>query len=363
MPRRYRIYLLSAQSILSYAKEEGGAVTIALNRDATRRCVVQGRQEQEENALFFQIQCALHGEGFTPTKEPGVVEDLSAVLCYVDFSGIFDRSPASPRVARLQTLAETMFRPEGVTLDLGDGPRPYAAFERSNSMSRMGRLSFLRTDLWETVRRRIMLDLELGQCQLSKLYAYNGLMLSSGARVEGMEIDRPHRVIVVDNNDLQRSARVITVEDVGGTDSVRHYQRVERVEDFSVTEFDGEGLISKEYAARLNKALGGRHTSFQIRLPFVKGMLHQVDFHDFFRSAGTTHLTDLWGVNHPVAKVDVILTKSMFKGYGWLTENGKSWEDYWTAFRKYRHALYVTRVLRCKPAGGLPLGGAACGQL
>ena len=61
-------------------------------------------------------------------------------------------------------------------------------------------------------------------------------------------------------------------------------------------------------------------------------MLHQVDFHDFFRSAGTTHLTDLWGVNHPVAKVDVILTKSMFKGYGWLTENGKSWADYWRPF-------------------------------
>ena len=351
MPRRYRIYLLSAKTILSYAKEEGGAVTIALNRDATRRCVVSDRQEQEENALFFQIQCTLHGDRFIPTEEPGVVEDLSAVLCYVDFSGIFDRNPASPRVARLQALAEELFRPEGVTLDLGDGPRQYVAFERSNSMSRMGRLSFLRADLWETVRRRIMLDLELGQCQLSKLYAYNGLMLSTGTRVEGMEIDRPHRVIVVDNHALQRSARVITVEDVGGTDSVRRYRRVERVEDFSVTEFDGEGLISKEYAARLNKALGGRHTSFQIRLPFVKGMLHQVDFHDFFRSAGTTHLTDLWGVNHPVAKVDVILTKSMFKGYGWLAENGKSWEDYWAAFRKYRHALYVTNVSKERPQG------------
>ena len=351
MPRRYRIYLLSAQSILSYAKEEGGAVTIALNRDAARRCQLPGRQEQDENALFFQIQCALHGDGFIPTEEPGVVEDLSAVLCYVDFSGIFDRSPASPRVARLQTLAEALFRPEGVTLDLGDGPRQYAAFERSNSMSRQGRLSFLRADLWETVRRRIMLDLELGQCQLSKLYAYNGLMLSTGARVEGVEIDRPHRVIVVDNHALQRSARVITVEDVGGTDSVRRYRRVERMEDFSVTEFDGEGLVSKEYAARLNKTLGGRHTSFQIRLPFVKGMLHQVDFHDFFRSAGTTHLTDLWGVKHPVEKVDVILTRSMFKGYGWLTENGKSWENYWAAFRKYRHALYVTNVSKERPQG------------
>lgn len=351
MPRRYRIYLLSAKSILSYAKEEGGAVTIALNRDATRRCQLPGRQEQDENALFFQIQCALQGDGFAFPKEPGVIEDLSTVLCYVDFSGIFDRNPASPRVARLQTLAEALFRPEGVTLDLGDGPRQYAAFERSNSMSRMGRLSFIRADLWETVRRRIMLDLELGRCQLSKLYAYNGLMLSSGTRVECIEIDRPHRVIVVDNHSLHSSARVITVEDVGGTDSVRRYQRVERVEDFSVTEFDGEGLISKEYAARLNKALGGRHTSFQIRLPFVKGMLHQVDFHDFFRSAGTTHLTDLWGVKHPVEKVDVILTRSMCKGYGWLTENGKSWEDYWAAFRKYRHALYVTNVSKERPQG------------
>ncbi len=36
-------------------------------------------------------------------------------------------------------------------------------------------------------------------------------------------------------------------------------QHVERVEDFSVTEFDGEGLLSKEYAARLNKTLGCRH--------------------------------------------------------------------------------------------------------
>ena len=27
-------------------------------------------------------------------------------------------------------------------------------------------------------------------------------------------------------------------------------------------------------------------------------------------------------------------TKSMFKGYGWLTASGMSWEDYWDAFRR-----------------------------
>ena len=26
-----------------------------------------------------------------------------------------------------------------------------------------------------------------------------------------------------------------------------------------------------------------------------------------------------------------------------------TWEDYWTAFRKYRHALYVTNVSKEKP--------------
>ena len=68
MPCRYRIYLLSAKTILSYAKEEGNAVSIALNRDATRRCQLPGRQEQEENALFFQIQCALHGVQKSPSQ-------------------------------------------------------------------------------------------------------------------------------------------------------------------------------------------------------------------------------------------------------------------------------------------------------
>lgn len=64
-------------------------------------------------------------------------------------------------------------------------------------MSRQARLSFIRADYYDGVRRRIMLDMEIGQCQLSKLYAYSGLMLSSGTRVDGIEIDRPHRVTVV----------------------------------------------------------------------------------------------------------------------------------------------------------------------
>ncbi|OUQ24563.1 hypothetical protein B5E80_07085, partial [Flavonifractor sp. An135] len=92
-----------------------------------------------------------------------------------------------------------MFRPEGITLDFGGGPHRYVAFERSASMSRQSRLSFIRADLYEPIRQRIMLNMELRRCQLSKLYAYNGLMFSSGTRVDGIRIDKKHRVIVIDN--------------------------------------------------------------------------------------------------------------------------------------------------------------------
>lgn len=60
-------------------------------------------------------------------------------------------------------------------------------------------LSFIREAFYEPIRRRIMMDLTIRQCQLSKLYAYNGLLMSSGIRVDGIGIDRPNRVIVIDN--------------------------------------------------------------------------------------------------------------------------------------------------------------------
>ncbi|MBD5153604.1 MAG: hypothetical protein HDT15_00625 [Oscillibacter sp.] len=245
-----------------------------------------------------------------------------------------------------------MFRPEGIGLDFGSGEHRYLAFERSNSMSRQARLSFIRADFYDAVRRRIMLDMEINQCQLSKLYAYNGLMLSSGTRVDGIGIDNPHRVIVIDNPiTTEHNVPVITVEDDGSQSNPRRYHRVEKRMNIDTLNFDGEGIISKEYAAALDRAYCGQHihTSFQIRLPYIKGMLHQVDFKDFLKCSGTDTITDIYGVTHRVQDVDIILTKSQFKGFGWLRDCGMTWEDYWAAFRKYHHALYVTNVSKEKP--------------
>ena len=56
--------------------------------------------------------------------------------------------------------------------------------------------------------------------------------------------------------------------------------------------------------------------------------MHEVDFHGLFREATVTKITDLWGVEHPIERVRMILTKSQFKGCGWMTENGLTFEEY-----------------------------------
>lgn len=350
---KYRIYELSARAVISYGRQQDGAYTFHLSAVETEKCKsLSAPHEQDDNALLYQTMCVLHGDAFTGAPEGQLVADLSDVIFYMDFSGIFDRSGARKKHLIRQEKARALFRPEGVSLDFGSGAHRYLAFERSGSMSRQARLAFIREDFYDTVCRRIMMDMTIGDCQLSKLYAYNGLMLSSGIRIDGIGIDRPHRVVVIDNpTRTERNVSVITVEDDGTQSSTRKYHRVEKKEDIEITCFDGEGLISKEYARVVDEKLCGKkvHTSFQIRMPYVKGMLHEVDFKDFLTLCGTDTITDLWGMEHSVRDVDVILTKSMFKGYGWLTASGMNWEDYRAVFRKYRHALYITNVSKEKP--------------
>lgn len=350
---KYRIYELSARAVISYGRQQECAYAFQLSAAETEKCKsLSAPHEQDDNALFYQTMCVLRGDAFTGTPGGQLVTDLSDIIFYMDFSGIFDRSGARKKHLIRQEKAKALFRSEGVSLDFGSGPHRYLAFERSGSMSRQARLSFIREDFYDAVRRRIMMDMTIGDCQLSKLYAYNGLMLSSGIRIDGIGIDRPHRVVVIDNpTRTERNVSVITVEDDGTQSSTRKYHRVEKKEDIEITCFDGEGLISKEYARVVDEKLCGKkvHTSFQIRMPYVKGMLHEVDFKDFLTLCGTDTITDLWGMEHSVRDVDVILTKSMFKGYGWLTASGMSWEDYWAVFRKYRHALYITNVSKEKP--------------
>lgn len=271
------------------------------------------------------------------------------MVVYLDFKGIFDRDADNPKAALMQKKTEAMFSPEGITLNFGQGDARYLAFERSGSMSRSAVLSFVRADIYEEFSRRMTVGMTLGVCQLSKLYAYNGLLFSSGTRIETDMLWDKDAIVVIDNpTAVYPDVDVITVEDRTGIGDVRNYERVEKKSDIKVTLFDGEGILSPALAEEIDRLYCGKHThtSFQIRMPYIKGMVHEVDFHGLFREATVTEITDMWGISHPIERVHMILTKSQFKGCGWMTENGLTFEEYLKRLRAYRHTLYITGVNR-----------------
>ena len=70
---------------------------------------------------------------------------------------------------------------------------------------------------------------------------------------------------------------------------------------------------------------------------------------DFFLSPGVENAVNvrfpLLSLGGGTAGPDVYKRQA----YGWLRENGMTWEDYWDAFRDYNHALYITNLSKTEP--------------
>lgn len=343
--KKYLISQISALSLLSSAVKQNDGWRFHFDAtDPSKEYLVE-LSEQDDCMMFYQAMTVLYG-----SEEPSLPCDrLFDAFVYIDFSGIFDRKPVG-RIAELQKKAEYLFRPKGIelVLDERDPARRYIAFERSASMSRHNVLSFVREDVFEPLRERMILGMKIGNCQLSKLYAYNGLMFTSGERVEITGLLNEKRIVVIDNpKSIIQDADIITVEDDGTDNPMRKYSRVERKADVEVMEFDGEGIISKELSSMLTES--GQHHSFQIRLPYIKGVVHEVDFKKLFSELRVTKMIDIWGNAHAIADVDMILTKSMFKGFGWMTENGLTWAEYLERCRKNEYTLYISGMDKTEP--------------
>ncbi len=346
---RYKIPMLSAKAILAYAKPVGEDIySFNLNKAETASVLLNhGETYQDDNAVFYQLMSMLHRDGYSPKDDELIIEDLYDAIIYLDFAGIFDRSAEYPKNALRQKKAESMYRPEGITLDLGGGQHKYLAFERSASMSRNAKLSFVRADLYDEITRRITLNLKIDVCELSKLYAYNGLLFSSGIRVEPDNKFFLENVAIVPNpKHITNDVSYVTVTDVTGEGSVRKYERTECTGDIETTRFDGMGLISPEFAREIDIKIGSKkeHSSFQIRMPYIKGMVHKTDFKALFKEAGVETITDIWGRKHNVNSLCMILTESQFKGCKWLKQYNVSWQTYVQLCRAYEHTLYITNV-------------------
>ncbi len=343
--KKYLIPQISALSLLSSAVKQCDGWRFYFDATEPSKEYLTELIEQDDCMMFYQAMTVLYGS--EDTSSP--CDRLSDVFVYIDFSGLFDKKPVG-RIVELQKKAEYLFRPEGIEIVLDERypAQRYIAFERSASMSRHNVLSFVREDVYEPLRERMMLGMKIGKCQLSKLYAYNGLMFTGGRREEIQNLLQEKRIVMIDNpKSIVKNADIITVEDDGTDNPVRKYSRVETKADVEVLEFDGEGIISKELSYMLTES--GEHHSFQIRLPYIKGVVHEVDFKNLFSELRVTKIIDIWGNSHVVAEVDMILTKSMFKGFGWMTENGLTWAEYLERCRKYNYALYISGMDKTEP--------------
>ena len=141
---KYTIYEISAHSILSAAiKTEDGYRFAFDATEPSKECFLE-ETRQDDCPIFYQAMRIL---GFN-APFAGVSDQLRDVFVYIDFSGIFDRSPVG-KALEAQEKAEYMFRPEGIHLHFGRGESRYLAFERSASMSRNSRISFVREDVYD----------------------------------------------------------------------------------------------------------------------------------------------------------------------------------------------------------------------
>ena len=207
----FKIFQIPARNMITAARKKGEGYSFEFDPyDDSSEYLVE-KTYQDDCPMFWQAKAVLQELGI---DMPFGENCLSETFIYIDFSGIFDRKPVG-RVKEQQEIASHMFRKEGVEIYKRQGSCRYIAFERSASMSRNNVLAFVREEVYEPLRKRMMLGMTIGKCQLSKLYAYNGLMFTNGFRCLDCSSLTDDSIIVIDNpKSIVRDAAIITVEDV-----------------------------------------------------------------------------------------------------------------------------------------------------
>jgi hypothetical protein len=151
----------------------------------------------------------------------------------------------------------------------------------------------------------------------SKFSSYFGLY-SSATRV----VSTPKFVVIPD----YEYKKIITVDYM--TDKLINcdYQMETREIESVVSCFDGQGLVSPEqsyfWSAELD--LSWTPATWIFRMPFGKGQLVTFDFHELAREHNKSKVVDVWGKEHNIFDVEVLVSSSQFK----LSQAFESCEQY-----------------------------------
>ena len=396
---KYEIMTLNPAKIFPFAKE----ISVNGHREVTfhlrfkkgsfaQRSVLDSTEEKSENALLRQIGLELKKE------DPGFVlkpDSFKYRFVLIDFEGLFMNKSITESVFDHEAFCkktesgfsnsefEELFKSisTGVSdnealfflfrngfymeTELSDEEIHFVPFDSSASMTRQARVSFIDEKLKEALDDRLLLGMDLRaggvEVQPNKYFAYRGLYMTDAIRIEAEEAFELNEetVIVVDDFGMEREkiAQITAGQDKAEPD---YWNILNKVGDVNINAFDGEGIICPAFAKMINMQLFDTEegaSSFQIRMPFVKGMLHMIDFREFYSAECGVDLNeryeikDVFGIKRDLGKAGMILTASMVKNHNWMEEyldktdpGADPMKVYFDRMKKYDHSLYVART-------------------
>lgn len=388
---KQKIITVDAKAFFKYfpkeIAEDQKCFTLKYANRALYKLVVQQENEMEDCPLFHQFFKEIEKSWNSQTNdEPFRITNTTLFdkFVIVDFGDIFlplDEISAFPGQKErhedyLENAKDIVENGFDIYFENHEKPVHMIAFDKSGNMSRHSRISFIDENYYAGLNTRLNLGMDFSKIPVkeSKYYSYRGLYLSSSKRINHKKliIDADTIVVLHDvrkdeknpskpitgyyyDKDITIATAKLDVEEDGSKEKINcTFLKTKREELLEVDiPFDGAGFISPEYASYINEALGTTGaTSFQIRLPFMKGMLHEVDVHQFLeeynihKDGEENWYKDVFGKKRDLSKAHIFITESMFKGQKWLIKHLSNLEDdkyghpmefYCDAMNKYEH--------------------------
>lgn len=196
------------------------------------------------------------------------------------------------------------------------------------------------------------MGIKIDKTVLAKYVGYRGLMFSSCHCLENFF---PKMIVVPDYYTTIKNQNIKYVYDehieyVDKDGNKRDWKQKgikQGIRDVRINAFDGAGIIHPIIAKQIREIIQANEemTSIQIRGPYIKGLLHTMDYTSFYRERGITHIKDIWGIKHSVEEPMIILQPQMWKCSKYFKRNNDytDWEEYLKQFKKYNHCLGVAK--------------------
>lgn len=171
---------------------------------------------------------------------------------------------------------------------------------------------FCEKSIYDELWRRIINGADLSVPMTpSKLMGYMSLVFSSS-----IPVTNTRRVLVVKDVETKFKAPVTKLDFNEELD--RPIKTLIPDEEIVVNAGDGCGLISPELADEWDKdlELNYKCTTYCVRNSWTKGLLTRFDFKKYCTEViGQTKVVDVWGYEHDINEIDIILNESMLKFY------------------------------------------------